>query len=257
MRGYDPVGRTRVTRGDLVAGLREIGIGAGWRLQVHSALSQLGYVEGGAESVVEALLEVVGSEGTVMVPTFNHGGAEIYDVHTTPSTNGAVTEALRRRPEACRSVHPTHPYAAIGKDAAELVAGHLEAGTFGRGSPLGKLADRGGFILLLGVGMNRNTAAHIGETMARVHCLGFSQFPRRILLDDGQVVRAWSDRWRAGPCLIEWDPLEARMRDRGMIRDGRIGEAATMLMKALDVIEVTYEMCFELCPECPVVPHKR
>jgi aminoglycoside 3-N-acetyltransferase len=257
MRGYDPVARTRVTRGDLVAGLQGMGIGAGSRLQVHSALSQLGYVEGGAECVVDALLEVVGPEGTVMVPTFNHGGAEIYDVRTTPSVNGAVTEALLRRPEACRSIHPTHPYAAIGQDAAELVAGHLEAGTFGRRSPLGKLADRGGHILLLGVGMNRNTAAHIGETMARVHCLGFSQFPRQILLDDGRVVRAWSDLWRAGPCLIEWDPLEARMRKRGLIRDGRIGEAATMLMKALDVIEVTHEMCFELCPGCPTVPQRQ
>lgn len=257
MRGYDPVGRARVTRGDLVAGLREIGIGAGWRLQVHSSLSQLGYVEGGAEAVVDALLEVVGPEGTVMVPTFNHGAADIYAIRTTPSRNGAVTEALRLRPEAHRSLHPTHPYAAIGPDAAELVAGHLEAGTFGRRSPLGKLADRGGQILLLGVGMNRNTAAHIGETMARVHCLGFSEYPRRILREDGLVVPAWSDFWRGGPCLIEWDPLEARMRERGMIRDGHVGEATTMLMTALDVIEVTYEMCFEICPECPVLPQKR
>src|SRR5262249_26453978 len=163
MKGYDPAGRLRVTRDDLVAGLRALEIGEGMVLQVHSSLSQLGFVEGGAEKVVDALLEVVGPEGTVMVPTFNHGAADVFDVRTTPSRNGAVTEALRRRPEAYRSIHPTHPYAAIGKHAAALVAGHPEAGTFGRRSPLGKLADLGGSILLLGVGMNRNTAAHIGE----------------------------------------------------------------------------------------------
>src|SRR4028119_13893 len=128
-------------------------------LQVHSPLGRLGYVEGGAETVVDALREVVGPEGTVMVPTFNHGGADIYDPRTTPSTNGGVTEALRRRPEAHRSLHPTHPYAAIAKHAEEIVAGHLEVDTFSRRSPLGKLADRGGFVLLLGVGMRANTAA--------------------------------------------------------------------------------------------------
>jgi aminoglycoside 3-N-acetyltransferase len=256
MKRYDPTEKTRVTRDDLVVGLRTLGIGPGWALQVHSSLSRLGYVEGGAEAVVDALLEVVGAEGTVMVPTFNHGAAEIYDLATTPSRNGAVTEALRRRPEAQRSLHPTHPYAAIGKHAGFLVAGHLEAGTFDRNSPLGKLADLGGSVLLLGVGMNRNTAAHIGENMAGVHCLGFNQFPRRVRLADGRVVPAWSDLWRDGPCRIEWDPLEARMRARGLIHDGRIGEANAHLMKALDVIEVTYEMTAELCPDCPTMPQR-
>jgi aminoglycoside 3-N-acetyltransferase len=254
MRSDDPAGKTRVTRPDLVAGLRAIGIGPGWILQVHSSLSRLGYVEGGAETVVDALLEVVGPEGTVMVPTFNHGAADIYDARVTPSVNGAVTEALRLRPEARRSIHPTHPYAAIGKRAEELVAGHLEVETFDRRSPLGKLADMGGYVLLLGVGMRANTAAHIAESMARVHCIGFNQDPRRVRLEDGQIIPAWSVVWRDGPCLIEWDPLEARMRSRGLIRDGRIGDADAHLMKAVDVIEVTNEMTQELCPRCPTMP---
>jgi aminoglycoside 3-N-acetyltransferase len=243
-----------VTRADIVAGLRAMGIGAGWMLQVHSSLSAIGHVEGGAATVVDSLLEVVGPEGTIMVPTFNHGAAEIYDPRTTPSSNGAVTEALRLRPEARRSVHPTHPYAAIGPHAEHLVAGHMQAGTFGRCSPLGKLADMGGQVLLLGVGMNRNTAAHIAENMARVHCLGFDQYPRRVRLEDGSIIPAWSDLWRAGPCRIEWDPLETRMRARGLIRDGRIGDAAVHLMTAIDVIEVTYAMTQELCPGCPTMP---
>ncbi len=226
-------------------------------LQVHSSLSRLGYVEGGADTVVDALLEAVGPEGTVMVPTFNHGSAEIYDPQTTPSSNGAITEALRRRPEARRSLHPTHPYAAIGKHADTLTAGHLEVETFDRLSPLGKLADMGGYVLLLGVGMHANTAAHIGETMARVHCIGFNQFPRRVRLEDGRVIPAWSVIWRDGPCLIEWQPLETRLRSRGLIRDGRIGDGEVHLMKALDVIEVTYEMTQELCPHCTTMPERR
>lgn len=225
-------------------------------LQVHSSLSALGYVEGGADTVVDALLEAVGPNGTVMVPTFNHGAAEVYDWRNTPSSNGAVTEALRRRAEARRSVHPTHPYAAIGPHAEYLVEGHLDVDTFDRKSPLGKLADLGGLVLLLGVGMRANTAAHVGEWMAQVHCIGFGQDPRRILAEDGSIVPAWSAVWRDGPCLIEWDPLEERMRSRGMIRDGRIGDGKASLMQALDVIETTFEMTGELCPTCPTMPRR-
>jgi hypothetical protein len=116
------------------------------------------------------------------------------------------------------------------------------------------LADRGGFVLLLGVGMRANTAAHIGETMARVHCLGFNQFSRRVRLEDGRVIPAWSVVWRDGPCLIEWEPLEARLRSRGLIRDGRIGDGEAHLMMALDVIETTFAMTQELCPQCPTMP---
>jgi aminoglycoside 3-N-acetyltransferase len=254
MPQYEDAGKARVTRADLVRGLRTLDIGPGSILQVHSSLSRLGHVEGGADTVVDALLEVVGPEGTVMVPTFNHGGADIYDPAATASVNGAVTEALRRRQNARRSLHPTHPYAAIGRHAEELVAGHLEVETFDRRSPLGKLADMGGHVLLLGIGMQANTAAHIGETMARVHCIGFNQDPRSVRLEDGRIIPAWSVVWRDGPCRIEWDPLETRMRSRGMIRDGRIGDGEVRLMKALDVIEVTYEMTQELCPGCPTMP---
>jgi aminoglycoside 3-N-acetyltransferase len=250
----DHDGKVRVTRADIVAGVRALGLPEGALVQVHSSLSQLGCVEGGAEAVVDALLEAVGPGGTVMVPTFNHGKADIYDPHTTPSISGAVTEALRRRPDARRSIHPTHPYAAIGPDAEQLVEGHLEVETFDPMSPLGKLAAGGGFVLLLGVGMRANTAAHIGEAMAHVHCIGFNQFPRRVRLDDGRVIPAWSVVWRDGPCLIEWQPLEDRMRSRGQIRSGRIGSGDAHLMLAQDVVATAYEMTFELCPACPTQP---
>ena len=113
---------------------------------------------------MDALLTAVGPEGTVMVPTFNHGQAEVFDLRTTPSVNGAITEALRQRPQAYRSLHPTHPLAAIGPLAELLTAEHMHLETFDLRSPLGKLAALGGWILLLGVGMNRNTMGftHMG-----------------------------------------------------------------------------------------------
>lgn len=220
-------------------------------MQVHSSLSRLGYVEGGAETVVDALLEVVGPEGTVMVPTFNHGAAEVFDPTTTPSVNGAATEAFRNRPGAHRSLHATHPYAAIGPLAEYLTEGHMEVETFDPRSPLGKLAEMGGWVLLLGIGMVANTAAHIGETMARVPCIGYGRLKRRVRLTDGTIIPATSVTWRDGPCLIEWDPLEERMNRAGLIRYGRVGDGELRLMRATDVIATTFKMTAEICPSCP------
>lgn len=242
-----------VTRADIVAGLRELGLAAGDLVQVHSSLSAFGYVAGGADTVVDALLETVGPEGTVMVPTFNHGAADIFDLHTSPSTNGAITEALRKRPEAFRSLHPTHPTAAVGPLAEILTRHHLPAGTFGLASPLGKLAAMGGRVLLLGVGMNTNTMAHLGETLYGIPCF-IEGWPRRLLDDQGHVVPAVGPYWRDGQCRVEWDPLEAALRVKGLIRDGRIGRADVHLMSGAEVLGATVRLCQQLCPDCPVRP---
>jgi aminoglycoside 3-N-acetyltransferase len=203
---------------------------------------------------VDALLETVGPQGTVMVPTFNHSAARIYDPKTTPSSNGAVTEALRRRPNAVRSLHPTHPYAAIGAQAADLTAGHLEVGTFDPHSPLGKLADAGGWVVLLGVGMWANTAVHIGEVKAGVHCLGYGR-ERSFVKLNGEVREVRSTLWREdGPCRVEMQPVEERMRARGLIIDGQVGQAEVHIMRARDVVETAAEVGREVCPTCPLRP---
>lgn len=248
--------RQTVTKAQIVSGLREMGLGEGALVQVHSSMKSLGYVEGGAEAVVDALLETVGPTGTVMVPTFNHGRAEVFDVRETPSTNGLITETLRKRPNAVRSVHPTHPYAAIGPAAADLMDGHLELRTFDMESPLGRLAHRGGWVLMLGAPLSTNTIAHVGETMSNAPCLGYRQFPRKVKNEHGRVVEAWSDLWRDGKCPIEWDPLYARLRSRHMLRHRRIGSADVYLMKGMDVIQATLELTQELCPTCLIRPRR-
>lgn len=251
---YDPTGRPRIERSQIATGLRELGLATGDLVQVHSSLSALGHVEGGAEAVVDALLDVLGPEGTLMVPTFNHGTAEVFDVRTTPSINGAITEAVRRRPEAYRSVHPTHPCAAIGPLAEMLTNEHLHLLTFDLRSPLGKLAAMGGSILLLGVGMDRNTMAHVGETLANVPCIGQNQWPARVVDAQGHTVRAWGMLWREGPCLLEWAPLEQYLRDRGQIRDGQIGQAPVQLMLGAHVLGAAVRLALDLCPTCPTRP---
>jgi aminoglycoside 3-N-acetyltransferase len=242
-----------VTKNDIVMGLHALGVASADLVQVHSSLSSFGHVEGGAETVVDALLETVGPEGTVMVPTFNHGSVDVFDIRTSPSTNGAITNALRLRPEAHRSLHPTHPVAAIGPLAELLTRDHLPAGTFGLGSPLGKLAAMGGKILLLGVGMNTNTMAHIGETVYGVPCF-IEGWPRAIVDGLGHVTHAQGLYWRGGPCRVEWQPLETHLRERGQITDGQISNAKLQLMLGAHVLGATVRLCLKLCPDCPTRP---
>jgi aminoglycoside 3-N-acetyltransferase len=243
-----------VSKEQITAELHRLGVAPGDLLIAHSSLRAFGWVEGGAEAVVDALLAAVGPTGTVMVPTFNHGTAKVYDPAATRSTNGAVTEALRKRPEAIRSMHPSHPYAAIGPRAEELTAGNLEVGTFDPKSPLGKLAEAGGWVVLLGVGMEACTAVHIGEAQAEVHCLGYGR-ERSYVRIDGVVQEVRSTLWREdGPCQVEGRPVEQRLRARDLIRDGQVGPGEVHLMRASDVVQASYELCLEQCPKCPLQP---
>jgi aminoglycoside 3-N-acetyltransferase len=242
-----------VTPADIAAELRRLGVGPADLVMAHSSLKSFGYVEGGAGAVVEGLLAAVAPGGTVMVPTFNHGRAKVFDPRTTRSTNGAVTEALRRRPDAIRSVHPSHPYAAVGPRAKELTDGNLEVGTFDPRSPLGKLADWGGWIVLLGVGMWSNTCVHIGEAKYRVHCLGY-EGERSYVKLNGEVREVRTTLWRDGNCRVEGRPIEERMRARGLVRDGKVGDAAIHIMRGRDVVEQTMALCAEVCPTCPSQP---
>ncbi|MFW5868514.1 MAG: AAC(3) family N-acetyltransferase [Armatimonadota bacterium] len=233
-------------------------------VQVHSSLSSLGYVRGGAETVVDALLDAVAPDGTLMAPTFNHGAreafddaGEIFDLETTRSVNGAITEAVRQRPEAHRSLHPTHPYAAIGPKAEWLTFEHLDLLTFDARSPLGKLVSTGGKICMMGVGMNTCTAAHVAETRAGARCMGYRQLVRKVRMPDGEVVDARCVRWRGeGECRIEWQAIEGEMRQRGLIRDRRIGEAMVMLFGGAEMVETTFELALQMCPTCPVRPRE-
>lgn len=250
----DASGIPHVTCEAIVQGLQALGITNGDAIQVHSSLSAFGYVEGGAKTVVDALLQLVGTTGTVMVPTFNHGTAEVFDINTTPSTNGAITEALRKRPAAKRSFHPTHSYAVIGPLAKELTAEHFDLVTFDQRSPLGKLASAGGKIVLLGVGMDRNTAVHIGETMANCPCMGQRQSPHFVRMPDGSIVEGWSVLWRDGPCLVEWEPLEMALREQDLIKESIIGAAKVMVMPAAEVIRISYELSCKHCAACTTRP---
>ncbi len=166
-----------VKKDDIVKALIEIGVRKGDVIIVHSSLRSMGYVDGGAETVIKALIEVLGECGTLAMPTLIQKDFEnAYDTWylDKPSDVGYITEVFRKWPRALRSDQATHSVAAIGKRANELTAGHTSFGprygifgdtAFSHSSPWQKLYDWNAKAIFIGVDMNVNTSKHLLEYM--------------------------------------------------------------------------------------------
>jgi aminoglycoside 3-N-acetyltransferase len=180
----DPLTAAAITRG-----LEQLGLPHGATVLVHSSLSALGWVAGGSQAVVMALVEAVGPSGTLVMPT--HSGnltdpakwsnppvpedwwepirreTPAFDPSLTPTLYmGAIVECFRHLDGVRRSHHPTRSFAAVGPGAESIVGVHDLAEGFGEGSPLGHLYAADAWVLLLGVGHANNTSLHLAEYRA-------------------------------------------------------------------------------------------
>lgn len=153
----------------LEAAIRGLGDIAGRHVLVHSAWDSLSRVEAKPSQIVELLLELIGKEGTLIMPTHplltERNGEVVYDVKRSPSAVGLLTECLRRMPGSVRSPSPEAPVSALGKDAAEYGRDFREESkgtSYGRGSPYARVAEREGRSLFLGIAfMRANTLEHV------------------------------------------------------------------------------------------------
>lgn len=248
-----------VTQADIAAGLRRMGLRAGDRVMVHSSLSSLGNVEEGAYAVIDAFLEVLGPDGTLMFPTFNHGLVEVFDVRETRSYNGRITETFRHMPGVLRSNHPTHAYAALGKDAARYVKDSNLHLAWGPESPLGRLITDGGWVVLLGVDHGSSTAQHHGETQERVKCFGLDTSAVYMTDDEGQVIPSVAPTWRGGVCPYSWRRHEGRLRFLRAVRDGYIGASHVQMMRGSATVKAVAQLLrgetgVDHCAKCPFEP---
>lgn len=195
----------------LLKALAAAGVSKGHTLIVHTSLSQMGFVIGGEETVIRALLTLVGEEGTIMMPSQTWKNLDpskgvhwlepqewwddirhhwpAYDKKVTPAIGmGVVARMFCTWPGVERSDHPARSFAAVGKHARYLTSHHDLSNIFGVGSPLHKLYELDGYILLLGVGYDKNTSLHLSEIQADFKSKAFTT-EHSAMTVDGQ--RQW------------------------------------------------------------------
>jgi len=235
-----------VTRADIQSGLRILGLAAGDTVMVHSSLSAFGWVEGGAATVVEALLEAVGAPaGTLIVPTFSkylQAGETVWDRENTPSLMGAISETARKWPGALRSNHAAHPLAAIGSNA-ELVCRQPHQTGFGPDSPFKTMVQIDAWVLLMGVTYNNCTLMHLLEAEAQVPYRFLERRLATVVIDGvtDPAGGAWEYSRRDG-AANDFMPLGLAMEKQGLVRIGEIGNAQQRLFRAADLYRLGSEL---------------
>ncbi|WP_203248348.1 aminoglycoside N(3)-acetyltransferase [Sporosarcina beigongshangi] len=169
--------------------LQTLGIQAGDNIIVHASLQSMGWIAGGAQTVVEALMETVTSDGTIIMPAQSADNSEpsnwknppvpeewyehirqslpAYDPHLSSLRGmGKIAECFHRHPATIRSAHPTHSFMAWGQHAKDWMNGHFLHDSFGMTSPLGKMFGTDVKIVMIGVDYDTCTALHLAEYRA-------------------------------------------------------------------------------------------
>lgn len=243
---------------DLIAEqLAACGLEAGQTVLVHSALSRLGWVTGGPVTVVQALLRVLTPTGTLMMPTHTSDNSEpsywqnppvpeawwpvirehspAFDPAITPTRKmGALVECFRSWPGVLRSGHPTCSFAALGPHAAFLTNDHRLESTLGEHSPLARLYDLDGYILLLGVDHGNNTSLHLAEYRA--------EWPSKSYEQQGSAVyvngeRRWVTYAQLALDDADFSTVGDQYEAEHAIPRGQVGRAQVRFMKQRPLID--------------------
>ena len=237
------------TVSSLAADLRALGLAAGDLVLAHCAQRSIGFVAGGTHAVVQALLDVLGDDGTLVVPTHTPDNTDPadwrhppvppawwrpireqtpgFDPARTPSRwMGAVAEAVRTWPGALRSDHPQVSFAALGARAADVVRDHRLDDALGEHSPLGAVYRLDGKVLLLGCGHDSNTSLHLAEYR--------QPFPPRDRTGSSVRQPDGTSRWTTWIDVVtdedDFTELGEAYEAAGGPRPGRVGNAAARLM---------------------------
>jgi aminoglycoside 3-N-acetyltransferase len=242
----------------LAADVTAVGVRAGDIVLVHTSLSALGWVCGGAGAVIEALFVALGPKGTLVMPAHSGGLSEPsnwenppvprswwpavratmppFDLCKTPTgAIGTIAEAFRMWPGVSRSDHPTSSMAALGPDAWELLREHPLDDPLGEASPLGRLYELNAKVLLLGVGHDNNTSLHLAERKA------FRDHQERTMtgspiVQDGE--RRWVEYTEPSAYADDFEALGAAFETApGHVTCGNVGAGIGRLMNQRELVD--------------------
>lgn len=249
------------TRRSIAADLRTLGVAAGQMVMVHAAIRRIGPLINGPDTLIEALLDVLGPNGTLIAYTDWHAPYEelVSATGTVPPEwredvppfdqlrsravrhNGVIAEFIRTTPGARRSGNPGASVAAIGAQADWITADHPLDYGYGPGSPLAKLVERRGAVLLVGAPWDTVTLLHYAEHLGRLP----GKHIRRI---EVPFATAAGTEWRmieefdtGDPVIDDFDAtyFEAIVREfrrTGGGQEGQIGDAPSLLLPAAELV---------------------
>lgn len=216
--------------------LTDLGVRRGSVLVVHTAFSKVGSVERGPHGLIAALQAAVGPEGTLVMPSLSQDDDAVFDPPTTPCRwMGIVADTFWRIPGVLRSDSP-HAFAARGAHAESITAPHPPFPPHGHQSPVGRVFDLDGQVLLIGVGHDCNTTIHLAESLASVP-YGLSTYVT--VVQDGRVQRVHYRE--ADHCCEGFSQLDAWLDKRGKQVTGQVGLATARLADSRDIVECSLE----------------
>ena len=230
---------------DLMRDMAQMGIDPKGTLLVHSSMKSIGPVEGGADTVLDAMMEYM-KDGLLIFPTHTWSGINlnnpVYHAATEEACVGLLPNMFRKREGVIRSLHPTHSVAAYGREAAEYVAGEEKTNSpCPRNGCWGRLYDRKAQILMLGVDLSRYTFLHSVEEWADV--------PGRLTKEEHSLFSVDVDgteyavpQHRHAGANSGWFPkMEEEYLARGAMKLGRFGDAVCRLCDAVKTADVALE----------------
>ena len=221
---------------ELVEQLRTLGVREGSVLLVHTSFRTVRPVEGGPLGLVRALREALGADGTLVMPTMTDG-ASVFDPRSTPTHGMGITaEVFWREPGVVRSTHPGGSFAAQGPKAEWICQPQPLSPPHGPDSPVGRVHELGGQILLLGATHSENTTLHLAESIAQVP---YSVSHPCVVGVDGAVCTVMIVE--TDHCCVRFGLLDAWLRARGLQREGKVGNADARLCESRDVVTVAVE----------------
>lgn len=228
-----------LTKQALVEQLGAMGLTSTDTLLMHTSLKSVGRLEGGADTLIDALQETL-SQGTLVIPTHSWNNVTldnpVFNVQTTPCCVGVLPEVFRTREGVIRSLHPTHSLAFWGRDAAMLAKGEEKLNTpCSPQSCYGKLIKRDSYILLVGVNFGRNTMIHCIEEIADVPQRLTKELHQFFVLDkEGNETSVPSHRHQDANSDL-YVKLEPVMLYHKLLHKTKLGMADCLLMKATDL----------------------
>lgn len=251
------VKRELVLKEDLIEGFKSLGITNGQNIMVHASLSNLGFVCGGEQVVIEALIEAVGPHGTLMMPSQTWKNLDpssgvhweedkkwyqairdnwpAYDKNITPTnTMGKIAEMFRKWPNAERSDHPARSVAALGENAQYLTKNHDLENIFGKGSPLDKLYELDGYVLLIGVDYDKNTSIHLADALAKYPSKHYETNSSAMFINGNREWVTYRTLYVDGE---DFDQIGEAFEKTGKVKTTNIGNATVKFMKQRDLVD--------------------